>query len=295
MKYDRGQIGNIPNRRGVLLDQNAATDLIDLGILPEASGFVGIDLRNYEVTFRRSTGETLEAIADDYGLTREAIRQVVKRTYLGEIKNVIQRNKHARRISLEDHLEQVKTFILTHMGCTFEEILDQFPDFEATQIQKLGKPIAKFVLVADTRKPATVTWTDAKIIEALSQAGTYYFPLARSEYDYLIRVGEIEGPSSALIWKRFRTWTIACSTAGVESYSPKMAYSKTWSEDELLEIFTDFFLTRGIGCSIGDYEKWRSDSHPGAPSMQLLRNTFGGWSQLVELTLQSLRTSGKRD
>jgi len=138
----------------------------------------------------------------------------------------------------------------------------------------------------------TTKWTREKIIDGIRRAGTYYFPLTRKAYDDLVSIGEIEGPSSALIYKRFGTWNELCAEAGIDSIkSVRKDYSRKWSQEELLGYVQRFLIADDTVGSTQDYEVWSKKQVELCPSLGTLCDAFGGWHQLKREALIGLRKS----
>jgi uncharacterized protein (DUF433 family) len=272
-----------------VLEKDDVVELIRYEITPDEVFLDGPALRNYEITFRRVHGETLEEIAKDYGLTREAIRQIVQKTYGPGIDLVLSERKIERKKSSQVIHDEVKRYILAHKGIRISEILESFPELEPETIAEFKSDIKKFVDFEREAKSYTEQWSDQQILDAINDAGTYFFPLSRNDYEDLIKTGEITGPSGALIMKRFGTWALACSKAGIESHKTNLTYTKKWSEREQSQFIVEFLESEIEGSSMAFYETWKKKLNPHAPSSQLLRNTFGGWLEVISTGLRLLR------
>ena len=265
--------------------------LIDGGVEPEDSGLAAAELRNYEITFRRVLGETLESIALSHGLTREAVRQITHRTYGAGLEEALENRKTRAKRAFDATVTEISNFVLSHKGLTVDELQSWYPDAQDVPISNLPGSVTKFIDNGLSSKTYAAVWTDEKILHAIAKAGTYFFPLARTDYEELVKAGEVDGPSAALVMQRFEYWSRACSLAGVESHNTYLTYSKKWSETEQLDFVLQFLDTEIPGSSMALYEKWKSDSNPHAPSSQLLRNTFGGWRHVTHVALGRLRES----
>lgn len=272
------------------MDTKDVVDLIRYDVPPDQVFLDGIDLRNYEITYRRVQGETLEEIGEDFGLTREAIRLIVQKTYGPEIKNVIKAKRAARVEIVAAALEEIKHFILSHKGIRASELFVNFPTLNPEQVREIGSEILKFVNFERESKTYSTVWSDELILEAIREAGTYFFPLGRNDYESLIQSGEVDGPSGALVMLRFGTWAQACAKAGVESHRTNINYTKKWSELEQTDFVVQFLESNLPGSSMANYEEWKEKANPHAPSSQLLRNTFGGWLEVIATALQELRS-----
>ena len=157
------------------------------------------------------------------------------------------------------------------------------------------KRLHKFIIdLPNVHETESATkWTREKIIDGIRRAGTYYFPLTRKAYDDLILIGEIEGPSSGLIYKkRFGTWNELCAEAGIDSIkSVRNDYSRKWSQQELLGYVQRFLIADDTVGSAQDYEAWSKKQVELCPSIGTLSDAFGGWHQLKREALIGLRES----
>lgn len=264
-------------------------ELISYGITPEEVFLDGLALRNYEITYRRIHGETLEEIAKDFGLTREAIRQVVQKTYGPGLDLALAQKKAEKKLAAKNSSYEIEEYILNHKGVRVSELLATFTETKPESIAELKPVVKKYVDFEREVKEYAEQWSNESILEALAKAGTYYFPLSRNDYEDLIKAGEIVGPSGALIMKRFGTWAIACSSAGIESHKTNLSYIKKWSEREQEQFVVEFLESPMAGSSMALYNSWKAKLNPHAPSSQLLRNTFGGWLEVISTGLRALR------
>jgi uncharacterized protein (DUF433 family) len=264
--------------------------VVDFTIPPDEVFLDGIDLRNYEITYRRLSGETLEAIANDYGLTRESIRLIAQKTFGSGIEAEVKARKADRKLPHLNLLDEVRQHIIGHKGISVSELLAQYPTLQSSMVNQIGSAFLKFVNLEKEARVYATNWSDEQIITALAKAGTYHFPLARADYEELLSVGEIQGPSAALIMVRFSTWANACAQAGVEAHKTNVSYTKKWSESEQLAFVVEFLESTFPSSSIGNYEEWKRTANPHSPSSQLLRNTFGSWPNVVASALRTLRS-----
>ena len=271
------------------MDDRSFRELIVEGIKPEEVFLEGIELRNYEIVFKRASGLTLEDIGLEYGLTREAIRQIVVRNFGSSMKYELKERLARVKLDAVSEIQRLEEYIIEHKGITLSELVLANPGSNYLKINDFAIDVKKFIYVEEFKKSAPVVWSDEQIISSIQKAALYFFPLAKDDYDKLVKAGEIVGPSSALIMKRFGYWSRACATAGVESHAVSDHYTKKWSVEEQLDFLRQFLLCKGIGSSIAFYNNWQKNVNPHAPSAQLLRNTFEGWQPAVQAALMIFR------
>jgi hypothetical protein len=154
----------------------------------------------------------------------------------------------------------------------------------------IPKNVSKFVLTDyKSSNGPTKIWNNEDIIECLKSAGTYFFPLSHGDYEKLVEIGEIKGPSVPLIYKRFGSWTNACQKAGIETNKPvRSEYVLDYSDEEILIFLMRYFNEEHTIGSIEDYEKWRRAQNGKIPSIGLIRNRIGNWGIVKEIVLKKM-------
>lgn len=248
-------------------------------------------MRDFEILSRRFRGETLDTIGEKFGLTRERARQIISARSGSEFaryKLLISSNEKNLR---DSEIQKICSFISDRPGIDWEEVLEHFPN---TNLSKKDLPTQTAKIVRTLRKSALAgerQWTESEVLEAIADAGTYYFPLGKANYDYLLGKGAIKGPSSSSIMVRFRSWSNACDLAGVECFTPKTHYSKSWSDNELTQFVVAFILSDSESTSMGQYDQWRLSQVNETPSSALIRITFDGWSDTLAIAFETLRST----
>jgi hypothetical protein len=128
------------------------------------------------------------------------------------------------------------------------------------------------------------------VVEIIQKAATYYFPLKTSDYEYLLKIGELQGPSVPFIYNKIGLWNELCIEAGVEpAPSMKKEYVSLWNEDEVVS-FLQRFIQEEESTSIDNYRDWRGKQVDHVPSGELIRNEFGSWSIARRVALEGFRT-----
>lgn len=271
-------------RKNLIL-QVAAEDLD-----PESFELTAVDQRSVTILRRRLGGDTLEEIGEQVGLTRERVRQIIKRHGGEEFDRLLKSRKKASSDHVRADQEVLREYIWGHPGVTFAELEANFGLPESEIRETFTRLDLKLVDGFGGERVRNQIWSDEKILSSLRVAATHFFPLTTGNYESLIAVGELEGPSVPLISQRFGTWTNACQLAGVESVESKTIYNLKWTEGEVLKFVGDFLMVLGSSNSIQAYEEWRLGQSEEVPSTAHIRNVFGTWPEARDLALAQKRS-----
>jgi len=248
-------------------------------------------LRDFEILSRRFKGETLDDIGALFGLTRERARQIILSRSGSEFAKLKRAAANHAKSLKDAEIQELCAFIIDRPGVDWEEVQAKFPE-TALGRQDLPKEVSKLIRTFRRSSLAgELQWTDQEIFRAIQEAGTHYFPLGKANYDYLLERGAVKGPSSSLITVRYRSWSNACELAGIECFTPKTHYSKSWSDSELTNYVVSFILSDSDSTSMGKYDKWRLAQVDETPSSALIRITFDGWSDTLAVAFETLRAS----
>ena len=193
----------------------------------------------------RVQGMTLQEIADQFGMTRERVRQIIKSEGVAEA-------RAARKLEAERRARQ--------------------------QAEDRAREL-------DVRSAARHEARSAErrqiVIQSLQRAATYAHPLTGAAYDRLIEIGEIAGPSRQTVANVFGSWIEACDAAGIEcGRSARVEYKRRWSKAEMLAYVRICQSEIGRVPTAHGYDAW-AKTYDGAPSAGTVRNNFGLWSNVT--------------
>lgn len=294
------QFGVFPNRLGLLLGSfenysNKSDEVQSLlrSFLIHVDGDSGE--RNFEILHMRSSGNTLDSIGEVFGLTRERIRQLVRRFHNAS-SEIIELIKNERKAHVEESFQKAIETAVTEKGALTREDLAALLSVAPDEVMPLvPKKLRKFVYEEEREWTATPVWTKEAVITALQKASTYHFPLKISDYENLIAIGEVVGPSAVKVYHLFGTWSEACRIAGVESASaPNREYNRLWNDQELISFVVRYLRDEQTSGTFAGYSKWRAEQVDHVPSEALIRIQNGNWTSARNRALDKIREEAKQ-
>jgi hypothetical protein len=251
--------------------------------------------RDFEIIRARFAGETLGQIGKDVGLTGERVRQVI-RNYSADLDNTIQKTLKGKSLLEESNLQIRFSELFDSFGAmTYTELSQNLNVSEQDVAHLIPDKLQKYVLDGVSQRTGSAVWIKDDVLKILALAGTYYFPLKTSDYEHLIQIGEIDGPSVQWIYTKFGNWSNACLLAGVEFPVPSRSdYKRLWSDQELVSFVVRYLTDDETTGGLRDFTLWKDRQADHVPSGALIRNTFGSWSEAIKISLLQIREEKER-
>ena len=251
--------------------------------------------RDFEIIRARFSGETLDQIGKNVSLTRERVRQVI-RNYSVDLDDTMQKTLKAKSLLEESNLQIRVSELFDSFGAmTYAELSQNLNVSEQDVAHLIPDKLQKFVLDGVSQRAGSAVWDKDDVLKILAIAGTYYFPLKTSDYEHLIQIGEIDGPSVQWIYAKFGNWSNACMLAGVEFPTPPRSdYKRLWSDQELVSFVVRYLNEDETTGGVRDYTLWKDRQTDHVPSGALIRNTFGTWSDAIKIALLQIREDKER-
>lgn len=263
--------------------------------------------RNLNILAARLDGLTLDAIGKEYGVTRERIRQIIKRLInkaetfpdvsILNLENLLEQRldslKNAPKLSELNNRSEIdlkaRLIINTRPGIKIDDLSALLMIESKYLYSVLNKNTKKFIYTDEKVNSNSSNFTDDEILEALRLAEAFESPVNRNLYDDLVSRGLIKGPGSQTVMKRFSTWNKACQLADVNyNESVRDSYETLWTKDEMLDYVIEFLTNRSFGVGINSYDEWRIETLSNAPSGAHLRNNFDTWINAKNSALQKM-------
>lgn len=267
--------------------------------------------RKIRVLELRMNGLTLDEIGKQFGVTRERIRQILKKAFklvegdpsLGDkgFSEIFAEKTHSakgeyRRIEQErrDSIDsRVRIFLNSKPGATYLEVSQEMGISEQDLRQCLQPQTTKFIWTEARDNVNESPYSDEAILEALRLAEAFESPISAPVYRELVERGLVNGPGPQTVALRFGSWKRACEIAEVTyNESVRTSYERQWTESEMLEYVIEFLLNKSYGKGIQSYDEWRIETMSNAPSGAHVRKHFDTWIDTKNRSLLYMREKG---
>jgi hypothetical protein len=252
--------------------------------------------RRIRILDLRMSGLTLDEIGKQYGVTRERIRQILKKAFkLVEVdpsfegrsfsdifaEKAYSARGEERRLKQErmDEIDSLcRTYLNSNPGATYLEISTVLGVEEEVLRKSLQPQTTKFIWTEARENVNESQFSDEAILEALKLAEVFESPVSAPMYRDLVERGLVNGPGPQTVALRFGSWKKACELAEISyNESVRTSYEKQWTENELLESVIEFLLNKSFGKGIQSYDEWRIETMNNAPSGAHVRKHFDTW------------------
>lgn len=279
-----------------------------------------IELRAKGNTYHNIGNEIGNEIDNGSGLTRERIRQILQKNYQmlddhgssdipihaasGAQPALIRTPDRESRKRLASRsarraawVPRIRPCIVASPGISLSKLAEEVGAGTGEIRRFIPEDLIKFVDGMHRQVITPDRISNELLLEALRLAGTFHFPLSPSQFDDLVSIGEVSGPRSNVISRRFLTWAKACEMAGVES--PKGAtgdsYKPKWSRNEIVGFMAEYLLDPHTSGSARDYDVWRKGLTNDAPSMVHVTRVLGTWGDAISSALIRVGEMGPLD
>lgn len=165
-----------------------------------------------EMIKRRWRGLTLDEIGVEFGVTRERVRQLLKK-YGGPSAEEVRELRAAEALTAQRNHEaavaaEIRGALEGRGPMTVPEVVES-TGVDAGDVSKFWPQELSHLRLWGAGQGES-RWSDEDILGALSEASAYEFPLTTTAYTELLQVGQVDGPSVPRIGQRFGSWSAAC-------------------------------------------------------------------------------------
>ncbi|HET8600949.1 MAG TPA: sigma factor-like helix-turn-helix DNA-binding protein, partial [Segeticoccus sp.] len=157
----------------------------------------------------RSAGQSLDEIGREFGVTRERVRQLLKK-HGGPTAEQVRRTQVAKaekaaQMQAKDVASALRAALSESGPMNVAEVAAATGLEPGAVSQFWPEDLLHLRLWAARRSENR--WSDDEILDAIREAALYEFPLTTKAYAGLLAVGQIKGPSLPRIWQRFGSWS----------------------------------------------------------------------------------------
>jgi DNA-binding CsgD family transcriptional regulator len=256
------------------------------------------DSRARRMVMLRGEGLTLEEIAQQYGLTRERVRQILDRSGAPDRAQVAEARSRSIRNAVQARAKE-----LTARWASGEEIAELAREAGVSR-RIVAEVILETATAADranhaaakSARPGSTVYTDAQLLGGLKQAaGELGRAPTNAEYDqWASRTGGV-ARAKTVIW-RFDGWLSALHAAGFSEQETSPRSDRRWTEDACIAAVHMITRETGGWPTVAEYDRL-SSSRDDLPSSGTLRSRLGRWSLIAANALEphaGLETSAIR-
>jgi transposase-like protein len=238
--------------------------------------------RNEEIAARYLAGATLQTIGDEFGLTRERVRQVLAR-------------QGVTRRTVSEHTNAIRESALATYGPLLDAAFNETRSISQVVTRFQGQLPARWVreylaprrTEVILRNPGTSRWADEDMLACLRLAAAESPTLSIRTYRRWREDNLINGtrpPNHSVISWRFGSWSAAVIAAGLHEPPVNRRYTRRWSDADTSRVVATYVaetLARDERPTFIGYDTWSRVSKD-RPSGAYVRHLTGkSWSELM--------------
>jgi DNA-binding transcriptional ArsR family regulator len=221
-------------------------------------------------------GKTISAMAEEYGIRREAVATVLTANGYGV-------SSSAR--------EAILAYVRNNPGLSVDDLAIRL-DMTKSSISRYLRGSKERHLVVTRKGKDLNMFSDAEMAESLRAVFRALSPEQRSDGLSRVRYNKLraEGtPAASTYIRRYGSWSGACELAGINASKPRReGYRHEFSDEDILVAIEDFTADTGL-ITYNAYVDWAREN--GRPSGPLVIQRLGGWAVARR---EVLRRQGER-
>lgn len=234
-----------------------------------------------------AAGATLQDIGDEYSLSRERVRQIVRDAGydLDELKAKA-RAARRRRVRRE-HGPAIREMLAS--GRTPSEVARALA-VPLDLVKRIDARDHSYVRTRRLlrRKAHSVKYTDDELLDCLGEASSALGGiLTSSAYNEYARGRLLSGrrpwPTHQTAFLRFGSWRAALERAGLQANaSSPVAGRRVFSEGHCIDSILEVERSVGHLPTVVEYERYAAQMAGVLPSLSTIRHRFGSWQRAIE-------------
>lgn len=246
------------------------------------------DERCRNCALRLAKGETLQSIADSYGVTRERIRQIIESSPWPstQIRDEAARVRERMAAELK---ATAAAWSAAHPGIPLAEGAETLGVPEEQLRTALGRDARRHS--PTTRRDQSTRATNDDLLAALRACHDETGAITGASYRAWAQRHGIPGPQT--VAQRFGSWNAALTAAGLSDDAP-IKRSSVFTNNDLWSALIEG-LHANPAATAAEWEAW-SQANPGAPSLATVLNRLAlPWSALRDEALAAIAGTTSRD
>lgn len=241
-----------------------------------------------------AAGSTLEEVGQKYGLTRERIRQLLKKHGF----NLDELKVSSRSARKRQKTEELETFISDRLkgGADFQSIAHD-AGVSLSTVERLGRVDHDLVVMARVnRKRLAPLYSEAEILECLRVANRLLGGVMTSvEYEGVAVAQKLDDgrdwPGRQTAMGRFGSWRKALVAAGLPANpSSAIAGQRQYEAEHCIDAILEVERSLGHAPSAREYDLY-ARSNGGLPSLSTVRHRHGQWHVAVARAIAFRRST----
>ena len=242
--------------------------------------------RAHQMARRYALGETLQEIGDEYGVTRERVRQIINTETPWSTTSIGAARRRALKVRAEAERRAVLEWSEVNVGASIEQAAEQLKLDEEVVRKHLGKHRIRHELV-EKKAPEGRSLDD--LLADLRRFHAETGETSAAAYSRWAKEAGVPGHQTIAI--RFGSWNEAVARAGIKG-APPIVREKRYSDEDLWAAILDGI--RAGQYTAKDLEYWLA-AVEGAPSLATIRNRLTQkWNDLRDEALRILGGRSER-